>query len=215
MFSTGWGFVGFPAPAFAQKIYPMKNKALRALKGALFVIVLTFFINSYAPPGVTSTQVVYCEVLDTVFVLVPQVKDVRLLGKLIESEARSEDLRGKVLVGEVVRNRMEKTGHDLQRVVFKRGQFDGVYTTSFKGHPSPESLAAAYFSLMGSKLLPDDVYYYHNPKTSTDTSWVRFIEQFKELEHGNHVFCHHPNRRYDTLGNSSKKAREIKRTGPL
>lgn len=168
----------------------MKQKDIfPALKSAGCVVLITVFINSYTPPATTFEVQARP---DTIFALIPKPSEVVLLARLVESEARSEAFKGKLLVAETVANRMADKGRSLKDVVYRKGQFDGIRTRVFNERPSCESVAAAVFSLLGSDLLPDDVLYYHNPVTSTDTAWVRYIEKYKVLQEGRHVFCSKP-----------------------
>ena len=72
-------------------------------------------------------------------------KELKLLAKLIYSESPHEPYMGKLAVGNVVINRMSRTGKS-----------------------------------------------FHNPKTSTDSKWVRKISKHRYKKIGRHLFCHRP-----------------------
>lgn len=125
-------------------------------------------------------------------------KQVELLARLIYSEANGEPYKGKLAVGNVVLNRMERKKTSLYNVIFQKGQFDGIRTSRFKyKYKVDESyqicLKAATELLNGLRILPNTVEFFHNPETSTDTGWTRKLSRYKHKLIGRHLFCHNPN----------------------
>lgn len=117
------------------------------------------------------------------------------LARLINSEAGNQDDDGQIAVGNVVINIAREKGWSLNKTIHDRNKygprFDGVDTNRFKEYPSKRAIlnAAKSFSI---KVVPDDVQFFHNPKTSTDGKWVRYIEQFTWGDIGDHRFCSNP-----------------------
>lgn len=87
--------------------------------------------------------------------------DVMLLAKLINSEAGNEPFEGKVAVANVVLYRSKIEKESIRKIIYARGQFDGVDTNSFMNFPNNESIDAAQRAINGEKVL-DNAYYYAN-----------------------------------------------------
>lgn len=119
------------------------------------------------------------------------INEVLILAKLINSEAKSEPMLGKIAVGNVVLNRARRRRKSIKYIVLEKGQFDGVRTKYFRQFPSEQSIEAAKIALRYS-VLPGSIEFFHNPVTSTDGKWVRYIEKFKYKQIGRHLFCHNP-----------------------
>lgn len=121
--------------------------------------------------------------------------DVYLLAQLIYSEARGEELYGKLAVATVVLNRVEHAPawmsqgkRTLEGVVFCPGQFDGVKTKAFYEQFDEESLKAARMVLLeGYRSFRSSVLYFYNPKISTDKKFIDSIKPVIKI--GNHVFA--------------------------
>ena len=125
-------------------------------------------------------------------------KQVELLARLIYSEANGEPYKGKLAVGNVVLNRAERKGVSLYKVIFQKGQFDGIRTSRFKYKYKDDKsyqicIKAATELLNGLRVIPHTVEFFHNPITSTDTGWTKKISKYKHKQIGNHLFCHNPN----------------------
>ena len=125
-------------------------------------------------------------------------KDLYLLARLVYSESGGEPYEGKLAVANVVINRMKRKNYTLTKVIYQKGQFDGIKTSRFistkKGEEIvfKECLKAAEEILEGKRILPHTVQYFHNPKTSTDNKWTRYIEKHQYMKIGRHLFCHNP-----------------------
>lgn len=116
--------------------------------------------------------------------------EVLLLARLIESEAATEPMQGKLAVGNVVVNRMNRRGKALKQVIFRPGHFDGIHTRHFRRYPGAESVEAAYRSLrLGHRVISADVYYYFNPDIATDTPWVDYLTPHIKYRIARHVFA--------------------------
>lgn len=123
---------------------------------------------------------------------------VELLARLIYSEAGGEDYEGQLAVGNVVLNRMERKNKSLKYIIYQKGQFDGIRSSRFKYKYKSDSRyhlskKAAKMLLLGLRILPKTVEFFHNPETSTDTSWTKYLSRYKYKNIGNHLFCHNPN----------------------
>lgn len=81
-------------------------------------------------------------------------RDLYLLAKIIECEARYESYEGKVAVGAVVLNRVmsERFPNTIEGVIFQKGQFQPVTDGGWEGkEPSEQSYRAAVEALEGAK----------------------------------------------------------------
>lgn len=119
----------------------------------------------------------------------PHPGDVEILAKLINSEAKWEPMLGQIAVANVAINRARRRGKSLSYIVHEKGQFDGVRTKHFI--VTPRAQQAAEIALRNS-VIPKEVEFFHNPRTSTDSKWVRYIEKHKFRQIGNHLFCFNP-----------------------
>lgn len=115
----------------------------------------------------------FCESFEIV-----ESEELLLLASIINAEAEGEPFEGKLGVGTVVLNR----GQDIRTVIFKRGQFDGV---NGRFYPTSASIRAAHLVLSGYRSFPPDVLYFANPKTSTDTAWLKKLKLFKAINNHN------------------------------
>ena len=117
------------------------------------------------------------------------------LARLINSEAGNQSMEGKIAVGNVVRNIARYKGWTIKKTIYDKNKygprFDGIKTKRFKEYPSKESILAAVKSA-NIKIVPDDVHFFHNPKISTDSKWINYIEQFTWGDIQDHRFCKNP-----------------------
>lgn len=131
--------------------------------------------------------------------LVLNVKDIEWLARTIYAEAAGESFEGKLGVGNVILNRCENRQKSIVYIIFEKGQFDGVRTKWFKTKYKTdevyhECVWAAIKLLKGYRIFKKkSVEYFHNPKISTDSKWIKYIEKFREIQIDNHLFCNNPN----------------------
>lgn len=121
--------------------------------------------------------------------------DIEILARLIEAESGNQKLEGRVAVGNVVLNRARINNQTIKKIIYKRDkrgrpQFDGIDSKYFKRIPSEISYKAARLAF-STKIVPDSVYYFHNPKSSTDGKWIRYIETFFYKDIQDHRFCYY------------------------
>lgn len=128
----------------------------------------------------------------------PDKDSTHFLAKLIFCESAHEPIDGKIAVGNVVTNRMSYMNQTIEEVIFAKGQFDGIRNRYWKNwehyknkYPNKwsESIKAAKLALIGVKKVPEDILFYHNKKTATDTNWVRLLSKYEYVTIGNHTFC--------------------------
>lgn len=106
--------------------------------------------------------------------------DIKELAAVIEAEAGGEPFSGKYLVGSVAVNRMRDSlwSDDMTAVLTQESQFARAK------EPTEESIRAAERALYSP--FPG-IKYFYNPKTATDTGFIRRLEVCFTL--GNHRFC--------------------------
>lgn len=119
-----------------------------------------------------------------------EVKD---LAKIIyaEGSACTSDYEA---IAHVVMVRARYKQESIYNIIRRPGQFDGYGTSRWRTKPSSRAMEAARAALAGElwSLYPSNMYYFHNPRTSTDTKWVRYIEQYTIQMIGQHQFCANP-----------------------
>lgn len=164
------------------------------------LLLLGNFIISKSTPFKTSGN---GYVLDLHFE-VPVIKatriyknEIELLARLIECESGNQELNGRIAVGNVVLNRARIKNQSIKKIIYHRDksgrpQFDGIDTKYFHRNPSKLSWEAAK-KAFDTKIVPDSVYYFYNPNTSTDSKWIRLLESnnlvYKDI--GDHRFCYY------------------------
>lgn len=82
--------------------------------------------------------------------------DYELLARLIESEAKGEDYKTKLMVGSVVMNRVASVEFPdtVSGVVYEKGQFEVVDNGMIHNTPSDDSLRAAEEIMRNGSVLP-------------------------------------------------------------
>lgn len=91
------------------------------------------------------------------------LNDIKLLAKLINSEAGDEPFEGKIAVANVVIYRSQENKQPIQDIIYEPGQFDGVNTRLFLDEPSDDSIEAAKEALSGKRVL-NKAYYFADLK---------------------------------------------------
>ena len=115
-----------------------------------------------------------------------------LLAKLVNAEAGNESFEGQRAVADVVVNIAADREWSITYTVYDDGRFDGIWSKRFDQTPSQSCYNAARLALTNNHILPKGVMFFHNPLTSTDGKWVRYITKFEYKQIGNHLFCYHP-----------------------
>ncbi len=113
-------------------------------------------------------------------------KDLYWLSRVVSSESRGEPILGQIAVANVVMNRARDRGKTIKEVIFEKGQFCVVRTGTIYDEPTEQSTGSATRALLGEKVVPDNTYYFYNPKQTT-SSWARSLPVFRTI--GNHNFA--------------------------
>lgn len=119
-------------------------------------------------------------------------EDWLLLARLVDAEAENQPFEGQRAVADVVLNTAAAKKWSVARTITDPGRFDGVKSKRFHREPTDSCKEAARLAIMGYRILPANVLYFHNPITSTDSKWVQFISQYPYKLIGNHLFCYKP-----------------------
>ena len=134
-----------------------------------------------------------------------EMSELEILARTIEKEAGGESNKGKLAVGAVVMNRVNKQtwmGKDVKSVILKPGQFSpwNSYTNYAEGRqgkemlgasakPSKASYEAAQKVLSGDYIDPTGgATHFVNPKEKEDVSWYEPFVKNKPLKIGRHQF---------------------------
>ncbi|MBO5352270.1 MAG: cell wall hydrolase [Lachnospiraceae bacterium] len=115
----------------------------------------------------------------------------QVLLKIVEAEAPEEDILGKMLVANVVLNRVEVNffGDTISEVVFAKGQFQPVSNGSiFRVTPSAETIEAVERVLAGEDESQGALYFMARDKSyRSNVRWFDHNLVFL-FEHGGHEF---------------------------
>lgn len=114
-------------------------------------------------------------------------KDVMMLARCINGEARGEPYKGQVAVAAVILNRVEHEDFPdtVSGVIYQAGAFDAVSDGQINLEPSESCIRAAKDAMNGWDPTGGAIYYY-NPKTATNR-WIRSRPVITTI--GDHVFC--------------------------
>lgn len=108
--------------------------------------------------------------------------DLDALSRIIECEAMSEDMKGRILVANVILNRVEseKFPGTIEEVIISPGQFDPVESKAYYvAHPSAESKEAAMRALNGEDYSEGALYF----QKSTCKIWGDKTYLFRHSSH--------------------------------
>ena len=165
----------------------------------LLIIVVLLLIWNYTT---SKTKEIYFTTTKVEEVKINK-SDLLLLARIIYAEAGHEkEYDGLLGVGQVVLNRAERKKTSIRNIIYQKGQFDGIRSKNFKYRYKTcklfkVSLQAARELLEGKRILPKTVEFFHNPITSTDTGWTRYLQKTARknppIDIGNHRFFHNPN----------------------
>lgn len=114
-------------------------------------------------------------------------KEIELLARLVNGEARGEPYIGQVAVAAVVLNRVKHSAfpNTISGVIFQTGAFDAVWDGQFDLEPTASCLRAARDAMNGWDPTGGCIYYY-NPVTATN-QWIR--TRMVQLSIGKHAFA--------------------------
>ncbi|MCY6369545.1 spore cortex-lytic enzyme [Clostridium ganghwense] len=114
-------------------------------------------------------------------------KDVNLLARLINGEARGEPYEGQVAVGAVILNRVRnpKFPSTIAGVIYQPGAFTAIVDGQVHAEMKPNSIKAARDALNGWDPSGGAIYYF-NPVTAT-SAWIWSRPLIKVI--GKHRFC--------------------------
>lgn len=114
-------------------------------------------------------------------------KEIELLARLVNGEARGEPYIGQVAVAAVVLNRVKHSAfpNTISGVIFQTGAFDAVWDGQFDLEPTASCLRAARDAMNGWDPTGGCIYYY-NPVTATN-QWIR--TRVVQLTIGKHAFA--------------------------
>ncbi|MBQ8312759.1 MAG: spore cortex-lytic enzyme [Clostridia bacterium] len=114
-------------------------------------------------------------------------KEIELLSRLVNGEARGEPYIGQVAVAAVVLNRVRHDAfpNTISGVIFQTGAFDAVWDGQFDLEPTASCIRAARDALNGWDPTGGCIYYY-NPVTATN-KWIR--TRTVQLTIGKHAFA--------------------------
>lgn len=114
-------------------------------------------------------------------------KDVMLLARCINGEARGEPYEGQVAVAAVILNRVdhEEFPDTVAGVIYQSGAFDAVMDGQINLNPQQSTIRAAKDAINGWDPTGGAIYYY-NPETATN-KWIRTRPIITTI--GRHVFC--------------------------
>ena len=118
---------------------------------------------------------------------VSESKEVMLLARCINGEARGEPYAGQVAVAAVILNRVdhEEFPDTVSGVIYQSGAFDAVMDGQINLTPNESCIRAAKDALNGWDPTGGAIYYY-NPVTATN-KWIRTRPIITTI--GRHVFC--------------------------
>ncbi len=127
----------------------------------------------------------------------PVVTGLKLNPQEVESLARIVYAEGSVnkedyeAIAHVAVVRAKYKNKSVTEIISNKKQFNGYKSKKWYKTPNVEAYAAATKALTGQlwDKYPRNLYYFHNPKTATNKSWVKYISQYSIGMIGNHEFC--------------------------
>lgn len=107
------------------------------------------------------------------------------LCKIIQAEAGNQDEEGKILVGNVILNRVasEKFPNDIHSVIFQKSQFSPIGNGMFKKAVPSEETKAAVNKLLNGEDYSLGALYFRATKSTSNWGKLKLI-----LSHGGHKF---------------------------
>ena len=181
---------------FLTKTINMRNANSVFIAKLLSLCFLSFSLITTSEP-VIEDMTTYCVDLPEMVIKASDkiqidTADWIRIAKTVESESGNQPDSGKIAVANVIINRAENRKTSIFNIIYEKGQFDGVRTKAFRREPSDKSLRAAKLALLGVRVIPREVEFFHNSKISTDKKWIRYINQYSYVIIGDHTFCYNP-----------------------
>lgn len=115
---------------------------------------------------------------------------ISLLERIVEAEAGTESLEGRIAVVNVILNRVSHKGfpNNVKGVIYQRKQFESVSNGMVNRKiPSKKTKEAVQIALQGRQIVSKGVLYFYNPKHTGKGNWIRSRAIEKRI--GNHLFC--------------------------
>lgn len=167
----------------AVRSYQSKN-GLRVdgIAGDSTLTSLGINAGQYAGGGATGKTTSTASKVDT-----SSNKDLMLLARCINGEARGEPYEGQVAVGAVIMNRTRDSRfpNTVAGVVYQPGAFTAIVDGQIHAQMYPSSIRAARDALNGWDPSGGAIYYYNPAKTTNRWIWSRPV--IKVI--GKHKFC--------------------------
>lgn len=149
--------------------------------------ILALFISliGLSPTNNINRITVYVGKLPSVAVK-SRIPDVEAIAKLAYYECRGESKKGIQYFAQVIINRANRDSMCIEEVIKKPDQFDG-YNPDIKHDIIDKRL----YNICKEVYLNANIhsyYYYLNPKTSTDTTWLNYALKQNGVYVDNHYF---------------------------
>lgn len=118
-------------------------------------------------------------------------KELEYLARIIYAEG-SKCKSDYYAIGHVVKVRSKYKNKSIIETISNKKQFNGYKSKRWYKQPNDEAYIAAYACLIGltDSIYPYNMYYFHNPKTSTNQTWVKVVSKYSITTIGDHVFCY-------------------------
>lgn len=116
-------------------------------------------------------------------------EDLYWLSRIISTEAKGENVKGQIAVGNVVMNRVmsDKYPNTIKEVIFQKNQFSPTINGSIYDEPTESAIESAKKVLDGEVVVDSEVLFFYNPKVVSRGSWVRTRATVEDI--GNHRFA--------------------------
>lgn len=138
-----------------------------------------------------STDSILYRTYNKAFVMDVTDEEVEILCKIVEAEATSEDIYGKMLVANVVLNRVldDEFPSTIEEVVFQKGQFSPIKDGRYYTVPVTDSTKEAVERVLNGEDYSDGALYFFARKrtTTTKAKWFDTALQ-KVIKYGGHEF---------------------------
>lgn len=113
--------------------------------------------------------------------------DLYWLSRLVHAEAEGESIEGKMAVANIVMNRARIDNKTIKEVIFSGAFKQNIRNKRIYRTPSKDAIDCAIKALSGVSVLPNEAYYFYNPRHVSRGAWIRTRKKVKVID--NHVFC--------------------------